>query len=192
MPSYRTVAPTVEPITLAEVKSHIRQDASVGSIEDAMLTRWIKSAREQAENLTQRYFVEQTWRLELDAFPAAIELPRGPVLSVQSVKYQDASNVQQTLDPADYTVDKNGRYTSYIVPAYGKTWPTTYPHINSVLVEWKAGYGTDATSVPECVKDWMLLTIEDRYNNRGASVDIDIKPNPFLDAILGPVHWIRV
>jgi uncharacterized phiE125 gp8 family phage protein len=140
MPSYRTVAPTVEPITLAEVKSHIRQDASVGSIEDSMLTRWIKSAREQAENLTQRYFVEQTWRLELDAFPAAIELPRGPVLSVQSVKYQDSNNVQQTLDPADYTVDKNGRYTSYIVPAYGKTWPTTYPAFHSTNTELMCGY----------------------------------------------------
>ncbi len=193
MPVFRTVEPTVEPVSLADVKLHIRHDASVGTTEDAMLTRWIKGARERAEHLAQRAFCTQTWNLTLDQFPEAIELPWSPIQSVSSVKYRDASNVLQTLDPADYKVDILGRRTGYIVPAYGLTWPVTYPEINAVTVEWVAGYG-DATAVPACVVDWMLLVIEDRYSNRGANYDVkeELRPHPQLDRILDPVLNLRV
>jgi uncharacterized phiE125 gp8 family phage protein len=194
MPAYRTVAPAVEPVSLSEVKLHIRQDDSVGSVEDAMLTRWIKGARERSEHYTQRAFVTQTWQLTLDAFPSAIELPWSPVIAVSSVKYLDSAGALQTLDSADYKVDNLGRQVGYIVPAYTKIWPTTYPEINAVIVEWTAGYGPAAADVPECVKDWMLLTIEDRYTHRGANypVNEELRPHPQLDRLLDPVLNLRV
>lgn len=193
MPAFRTVEPTVEPVTLAEVKLHIRQDATVGSLEDAMLTRWIKGARERAEHLTQRALCPQTWQATFDAFPPAIELPWSPIQSVNFVKYLDQTGTLQTLSPSDYKVDIQGRRTGYIVPAYGLAWPATYPEINSVSVEWVAGYA-DAASVPACVADWMLLVIEDRYSNRGANYDVkeELRPHPQLDRILDPVCNIRV
>ena len=193
MPVFRTVEPTVEPVTLAEVKLHIRQSASVGSLEDAMLTRWIKGARQRAEHLAQRALCTQTWQQNLDGFPAAIELPWSPVQSVNFVKYRDETNTLQTLAPADYKVDIQGRSTGYIVPAYGLAWPATYPEINAVSVEWVAGYG-DETAVPACVVDWMLLIIEDRYSNRGAnySVNEELRPHPQLDRILDPILNLRV
>ena len=132
MPVFRTVEPTVEPVSLADVKLHIRHDASVGTTEDAMLTRWIKGARQRAEHLAQRAFCTQTWQQNLDAFPPAIELPWSPIQSVSFVKYYDENNALQTLAPADYKVDIQGRSTGYIVPAYGLAWPSTYPEINSV------------------------------------------------------------
>ncbi len=193
MPVFRTVEPTVEPVSLAEVKLHIRHDASIGSVEDAMLTRWIKGARQRAEHLAQRAFCTQTWQQNLDQFPEAIELPWSPVQSVSFVKYYDENNALQTLAPADYKVDIQGRTTGYIVPAYGLAWPSTYPEINAVSVEWVAGYGA-ADDVPECVVDWMLLIIEDRYNNRGANypVNEELRPHPQLDRILDPVLNLRV
>lgn len=193
MSIYRVTAPSVEPVTLDEVKAHIRQDASVGSAEDAMLTRWIKSARERAEHLTQRAFVTQVWAQKLDMFPAAIELPVSPIIGVDHVKYYDDLNALQTLDPGDYKVDDK-RPIGYIVPAYGLAWPTTYPDINAVEVQWQCGYGASASAVPECVKDWMLLIIEDRYSNRGANypVNAELRPHPQLDSILAPVTLYRV
>lgn len=193
MPVFRTVEPTVEPVSLADVKLHIRHDASVGTTEDAMLTRWIKGARERAEHLAQRALCTQTWQQTLDLFPSAIELPWSPVQSVSFVKYYDENNALQTLDPTDYKADIRGRSTGYIVPAYGVAWPSTYPEINAVSVEWVAGYGA-AADVPACVVDWMLLIIEDRYNNRGANygANEELRPHPQLDRILDPILNLRV
>lgn len=190
MTTYRITAPATEPITLDDVKLSLRLDASVGALEDSLLTRLIRSARERAEHITGRAFITQTWGVVLDTFPDAIELPITPASAVTSVKYLDVNNVEQTLNPADYVLDNFG-LTAYIVPAYGKTWPSIYPEINAVRVQYTAGYG-NAAAVPECVKDWMYLIVEDAYRNRGATVPDNIMPHPFLDRILDPVTVLRV
>ena len=62
-------APTEEPVTLAEAKTHLREDlADVGN--DALITILITAARLHAENVCRRAFVTQKWDLYLDAFPA--------------------------------------------------------------------------------------------------------------------------
>jgi uncharacterized phiE125 gp8 family phage protein len=190
MTDYLITAPTVEPITIDDVKLHIRQDASILTLEDGMITRLITSARQRAEHLTGRAFLQQTRGIVLDTFPNAIELTKTPVIDVVEVKYLDAANQLQTLSSSDYVVDSFGT-TGYIVPAYGKTWPSTYPEINAVRVQYRAGYGTTADSVPECVKDWMLLIIEDLYRNRGATVDKEVRAHPLLDCMLDPVTVVR-
>jgi uncharacterized phiE125 gp8 family phage protein len=191
MTIFRITEPAIEPITMDDVKLHLRLDASVGALEDAMLTRFIKSARERAEHVAQRAFIEQTWGVRLDCFPEAIELLMTPVISITSIKFLDVNNIEQTLAPTDYLLDAFGD-TAYIVPASGKTWPSTYPEINAVRVSYVAGYGASAAQMPECVKDWMLLIIEDAYRNRGATVPSNIAAHPFLDRILDPVMVMRV
>ncbi|MCA3068118.1 MAG: phage head-tail connector protein [Rhodocyclaceae bacterium] len=189
MTTHLITAPATEPVTLDEMKLHLRQDASVGVLEDAYISRMIKAARQRAQHLTQRAFITQTWGVKLDQFPDAIELLPSPVVSVTSVKYLDVNNVEQTLAPADYVLDNFG-LMGYIVPAYGKTWPDTYPEINAVRVEFIAGYG-NAAAVPECVKDYIFLIVEDAYRNRGATVDNkDIRAHPFLDRILDPISLV--
>lgn len=190
MSDYLVTAPATEPITLAELKAEIGQDATQGTAQDARLERMIKSARIRAEHLTQRAFITQTWGKALDSFPSAIELPRTPIISVTWVKYLDANGVLQTAAATDYVTELTG-LTGYIVPEYGYTWPTTYPEINAVTVQYVAGYGA-ASAVPECVKDWMYLILRDQYDNPGAHVGTDIKENPFLDRMLDPITIIRV
>jgi len=60
-------------------------------------------------------------------------------------------------------------YDSKISLKYGKTWPSTTlrPH-RGVLITFVAGYGDDASSVPEKVKLAILLLIGDYYSNREA------------------------
>jgi uncharacterized phiE125 gp8 family phage protein len=67
-----TVAPTVEPISLTEAKQHARitQDN-----DDAMIQRFIVTAREQAEDYMNRGIMTQTWqmsarRVGVDDLPA--------------------------------------------------------------------------------------------------------------------------
>lgn len=157
-------APAVEPLTVADLKKHLRVD---GVDEDGYLGTLIIAARELAEIFTRRAFVTQTWDLYLDCFPTdgEIRLPRPPLQTVSFVKYTDLGGTLQTLDPSTYIVDTASE-PGRIALAYLKFWPTFRQVANSILVEFKAGYGDDATKVPARVVQAMKLTIGSWYANR--------------------------
>lgn len=175
--------PTVEPLTLAEAKTQCRVDDDL-TADDGLITTLIAAARQRAEGLTNRAFISQTWEKTLDVFPGsgwcaawpsvpmgatALPLAHPPILSVVSVKYVDTSGVLQTLDPASYVVDDR-LLPGWIVPAYGYAWPATRLEPNAVRVQFTAGYGTDATTVPDAVKAWMKIAVATMYQHRARTV----------------------
>jgi uncharacterized phiE125 gp8 family phage protein len=190
MPLQQLVAPTVEPLTLDQAKRHLRETL-VDTDNDADITDLIVAARQAAEARLERTLLQTTWLLSVDAFPDAIELTLPPIIAVESVKYLDSNGVLQTLDPADYTVDLT-RQLGYIVPAYGKTWPDTRWQINAVQVRYRAGYGTDAASVPRPIVQWCKLVLSDLYNRRDRSADRPAVPQGFADDLLAGYAVIRV
>ena len=174
----RITTPT-EPVTLAEAKLHLR--GVDDTAEDALITALISAARETCEDRIEGTIPVTGWRLTLDAFPDAIKLPRGPVASVESVKYLDAAGVEQTLSPLDYLVD-TASMQGYIVPAYGKAWPDTRGQINAVAVEYTAG----SDAAPHALKAWMLLAIGEMFANREASAERPAVAHGFADRLLDP------
>jgi uncharacterized phiE125 gp8 family phage protein len=173
--------PATEPVTLAEAKQWCRVDLND---DDALITGLIKSVRRTAEHLQQRTLITTTWELVRDAFDPALRLEMPKILSVVSLKYLDTSGVQQTLDPADYVVDSDS-VPGYVVPAYGKSWPSTYGQINAVRCRYTAGYGATADLVPDNTKTWMRLHIEHYFRNRGAAVfGTIVSPLPYADGLL--------
>jgi uncharacterized phiE125 gp8 family phage protein len=136
--------PTAEPISVAQAKAHIK---ALTNDEDALIARWIKTAREQAEAMLNRAVVARTWEKQLDAFPVSLELPWAPVRSVTSLKYLDVDGVEQTIAPASYTLDKHAT-PGWIVPAYGFAWPSTRADINAVRVRYVAGMAIPFTVDP--------------------------------------------
>ena len=54
----QTLAPQVEPLTVAEAKVHLRVDDDLVE-EDALIERIIKAARRYAEKETQRSLITQ-------------------------------------------------------------------------------------------------------------------------------------
>lgn len=176
-----TVEPTVEPLTTAEAKLHLKVDDAT---DDTLIAAIIAAVRQQAEQKTGRAFLGQTWKLTLDRFPSAIELTRVPILAVASVKYYDRDGAQQTLAGASYTVDATSE-PAWVVPAYGYAWPETRCDINVVEVIWTAGYhATDPLLVPASIKQWMLLMIGAVYENREAFAAGAIAELPFVNRLL--------
>lgn len=173
----RITTPT-EPVTLAEAKLHLRE---TDTAEDALITALISAARETCEDRIEGTIPVTGWRLTLDSFPDAIKLPRGPIASVESVKYLDTAGVEQTLSPLDYLVD-TASTQGYIVPAYGKAWPETRDQINAVTVEYTAG----ASAAPHAIKAWMLLAVGDMFANREASAERPTVAHGFSDRLLDP------
>lgn len=179
----RTTQPSLEPVTLADAKLHLREDlADVAN--DAYITSLIVTARQHCEDRIQRTLISSSWTLILDSFPAAIELTRPPLISITSLRYIDPAGVLQTLSPADYIVDTGNSETGYVVPAFNKTWPDTQARINAVEVLYVAGYGAAAASVPTPLRQWMLLAIGDMYSTRNASAERPVVPHNFADSLL--------
>lgn len=173
----RITTPT-EPVTLAEAKLHLRE---TDTAEDALITALISAARETCEDRIEGTIPVTGWRLTLDSFPDAIKLPRGPIASVESVKYLDTAGVEQTLSSLDYLVD-TASTQGYIVPAYGKEWPETRDQINAVTVEYTAG----AATAPHALKAWMLLAVGEMFANREASAERPTVAHGFSDRLLDP------
>lgn len=156
-------APTVEPLTLAEAKAHMRVTISA---EDALITSLIVAARDLCERETGRALLAQTWELSLDGFTDTMPLGRAPVQSIISVEYTDANGAEQTLASTEYVLDNASNYCARVVIAANKTWPNVQSgSINNVRIRYVAGY-TDAAAVPQALKQWMLLQISHWYRNR--------------------------
>ena len=94
-----------------------------------------------------------------------------PLQSVTSIKYYDTDDVEYTLAATDYTVDADS-FVGRVFLRYGKTWPsiTLRPYIG-VAVEYVAGYGDTAASVPRAVRHAILLTLGHWYKQRENSTE---------------------
>lgn len=181
-------APSVEPVTLAEAKAHVR---ATDTAEDALISALIVAARSFAEDFTGRAFVTQTWDWALDEFPLYLaELPKAPLQSVTSVSYIDTNGATQTLGASLYKVDAltdPGR----MAPAYGEVWPSTRSEPNAVTVRFVAGYGL-AAAVPQPIKQAMLLLVGQQYEHREVTEEGSWSRLPYaVDALLGLYRVIR-
>lgn len=154
--------PDIEPIDLSEATEHLR--GIVPDDEATLVEALIVAARERAETFTERGFISQAWAFYCDEFPAGVvRLPLTPVMSVESIKYFDTSGVEQTLDPAEYFVDTKSK-PARLVPV--TSWPSTFCRPNSITIAATVGYGTEASDVPQTIKQAMLLMVADMYENR--------------------------
>jgi len=181
-------APIEEPVTLAEAKAHCK--ATDSTDEDTLISSLIIAARQQAEHRLGRALCTQTLELVLDQFPEGFKLINPPVISVTSIKYIDTAGVQQTLNPADYSLDKDSE-PGWLVPAYGLAWPDTREVPNAVRARYVAGYGA-AAAVPQTIKAWMLMAISTMYNQREAIITGTVVaevPRDFFAALLDP-YWV--
>lgn len=163
-------APAIEPVTTAEAKAHLRVDIAD---DDTLIDNLVKAAREQAESFTGRALLTQTWEYALDGFPAEnhIDLPKPPLQSVTSVTYYDTDGAAHTFAATSYYVDKSmepGR----LVLDYGETWPseTLRPSSGAVVIKFKAGYGDAATTVPQSIRQAILLLVGHWYEAREAII----------------------
>lgn len=166
----QSTAPYAEPISLDEMKLHLRVDITD---DDALITSLISAARLYVENYTQRQLIAATWQLFLNEFPPlcnwwnyqsgvgysgrlrrwtddpyfdSIRLGHAPLISVDSIRYVDTDGVTQTLSTSVYTVDPNTE-PARIMLAYGQSWPSTRAQLNAVTVTYKAGFATPFTVV---------------------------------------------
>jgi uncharacterized phiE125 gp8 family phage protein len=153
-------APTTYPVTLAQAQAQTRVNLAR---DDDYLNLLIAAATDYAEQYTE---------LVLDGFSDAIQIPKGPISSVTSVKYFDAANVEQTISNTNYAVDIAAS-PAWIVRASNFSWPSTAAGVNNVTIRFIAGYAL----VPASIKHAILLLIGTWFEQRSA-VAVDVRGVP--------------
>lgn len=166
-PSGRSLVsgPSVEPISLAEAKLHLREDG--GGQDDLIEDVLIPAARRWVEDYTWRALITQTWDFTFRRFPSGREIPvpLAPLQSVTSVTYFDTDNASQTVSSSDYIVDTSEEPGS-IHLLETASWPSTYTRPSAVTVRAVVGFGAAGTAVPETYLQAMRLLLGTWYENR--------------------------
>ncbi len=169
-----TTAATTEPVTLVEAKLHLRVDIST---DDDLITSLIKVARDWCENYQNRAYISQTITAKFDRFPTIIRLPRSPLISVTSIAYIDSAGDSQTIDSSVYEVDTTSE-PGLVTLAFNQLWPSTRRIHHAITVVYKAGFGADATAVPDRIKAAMKLVIGHLYEHREEDSEIVLTTLP--------------
>ena len=171
----RQIPPSVEPVTLAEAKAHLRVDASD---DDAYILGLITTAREWCEEYLDRTLVSTQWVMRLDKFPddgtMDVELPRPPVVSsgtatAVSVTYTAENGGTQSWSSASYRVDRAST-PGVVRTLYGQTWPPHLQDDNAVTVTWWGGYGPSGSSVPAAIRHAILMLVGHWYDGSRSGV----------------------
>lgn len=156
--------PTVEPITLAEAKAHLRVDASG---EDSLIQSLIMASRLHIEAALDLALITQSWRHQRDVWPPSrvLILPLRPIQSLTAVTLHDDDATSRTLDVGDFVVDGHANPARLVWRGNGAV-PAAGIIANGIEIDIVAGYGDAATDVPQPIRQALLLLIAHWYENR--------------------------
>lgn len=188
-------APTVEPVSLAEARMHLRIDSDCTD-EDTLISALITAARQAAENYTGLALINQTWEATFEEWPDEdeITLRPGPLSSITSITYVNTDGVTTTASSSTLYTSDTYTLPGAAVLRYGQVWPAIREIENSILVTYVAGFGTAATSVPGPIKAAILLLLGHLYEHReSVSVGVSVADLPQgFEYLLNPYRIIEM
>lgn len=155
--------PDAEPLTLDEVKAHLRVD---GVAEDALLQSLVLTSRLHIEAALGLGLMTQSWRLVLDAWPhdGIVNLPIAPVQMVSEVRTIAQDGMPILVDSAGYELDATGRPARLF--SRNAWWPAPGRKHAGIEIDLTAGFGPTASDVPEPVHQALLLLVAHWYEHR--------------------------
>ncbi len=180
-------APAIEPVSLAEMKSWLRED---GSDEDQLIQALIVSARMTLEAYTRRFFVTQSWRIVMDSWPSddgCVVIPFAPFQNVSAIRVFSAADVAQTIAIESYRAppsSQDGRLSFKTAPAVPGRM------VDGIEIDCVVGYGGLATSTPEPLRRAIMTLAAHWREKRGDEVD-DAMPN-VVAQLAGPFRRQRL
>lgn len=183
--------PAAEPVSLDEAKSWLRLEAGD---EDLLVRALIVSARMTLEAYTRRCFVTQSWRMGLDAWPAAtmrrklLAAPFAPFQSVSAIRIFDASGVARELAAEAYrapAAPEAGRIAFVDAP------PAPGRATDGIEIDLVAGYG-GAAMTPEPLRRAILALVAHWHENRGDVAEAATRPPALVEALARPFRRERI
>lgn len=166
------LAPADNCLTATEVKAELKVEHSA---DDNPIALKLDVAERLVEEYTNRRLMLATYDFILSRWPIeGIVLPVSPIVSVDSIKYYDGDNVEQTWASSNYFYQLNAEPCRI---NYVNDVPTLYEsRSDAITVRFKVGYSSSATlatqqaAVPPPIKAAILKIVTDLYFNRNDGV----------------------
>jgi hypothetical protein len=181
--------PESEPVVLSDAKNWAKVDTDD---DDSVITSLITAARMAAEEYMRRTLITTTYKLTHDlhgndfynslpagtydlpimalygGMPRDVELPKGSIQSISGVTCYLLDNSTQVFDSSNYYLDTAG---NRLVLNFGVIWPPNMRPRAAVEITYVAGYGDDATDVPQPIRTALMIHIASMYEQRGQTQD---------------------
>lgn len=159
--------PTALPISLSDIKDHLRIEQSETAY-DSDLTHLVRTAAEWVQDNCHIWLINTEILATFETFPNCrqFKLPAYPIQTIDSVKYDNLGGTETTL--TGYQSDLV-QVPASIYPAISTTWPDTeIENIGAVRIEMTVGYGNDDSTVPNLVKHLLRLMVGHWFKHREA------------------------
>jgi len=153
-------APAAEPVTLADVKSHLRV---FHTDDDAMIESLITAAVADLDGyagILGRCMVSQEWQQDFKEWDWRFRLPF-PNVSTATITYKDADDALQTVSADQFEIVETHRGAEIVFKDAFKE-PSTYDDaLAPISVTFTAGYG-GASDVPQDIKIaiWLMVQLD--------------------------------
>lgn len=189
MTPIRVDEPTVEPVSLSEMRAHLRLDPDDGGAEDALVTSLVRAARAAIEAATRRVLAPGRYRLMLTGWPpdGRLPLPLSPLVALVRAGIVDADGVVADLDPGLVRLGPDP------VEAPGLLIAASPPPLvrTAALLEVAAGYGGDGPPLPPDLAQAIRLLAAQWFEHRGDEPGAQSLP-PTVAALIAPHRRLRL
>ena len=160
-------------IPLAEAKAHLRV---LDDIEDATISALRDAAIGHIERLSGTALAQASFRWTLRSFPCRVQLPVGPVTTLDGTFYRDSDGIEQEYANA-------ALIDGWAYPAIGGSWPETN---DLAAFEFTAGL-IAPEEAPELLAAAKLM-LTHLFENRGATTPVATTELPLGVAALINTH----
>jgi uncharacterized phiE125 gp8 family phage protein len=208
------LGPASEPVTAAELRTHLRVDST--ELPDAEANALIAESRQMIEDEIGLSFIYQTWRLMLDRWPGgqeawwdgvrqmaiselyapnymtSVPLPRWPLASITTVTVFDEDSNSQAVTVSDTFDIDTYQVPGRITLKRGSTWPIALRANNAIQIIYISGY-PNAAAVPATLKRALKQLAAFLYTNRGDNCSpADAMMKSGADQVLAVYRPMRV
>lgn len=174
--------PALEPISLVQMKEHLRVEHSS---EDTLISAYITSARLHIEALLSKVLISQNWRINFDKLPTGkvFHLPLAPILVLNSVSFYTEQTGPNVIPPVDYTIDLDSFRPRFSLNLQRQNLRAFGAYELNVT----AGYGPAPEDVPADIRQALRLLVAHWYENREAATPLAREHLPYsVRTILEP------
>lgn len=172
-------APAAPILTLEEAKTHLRIYHTDENAHVEALVASVADLIDGPTGILNRCVVSQQWEVTIDRFPendmmgvVALKMPLPPLISIQSILYDDEDGVEQELTSGNYRIiGAESTSAAAILPLKDVEWPSVDDEPGSVRISFTAGYST----IPPGIKHAVKLLISHLNEHREENVDTGAK-----------------
>ncbi len=169
-----TTPAALNPVPLSEFAAHLR--LGYGFVDDGaengLLELYLRNAVAVIERRTSQALIRRAYVLQSASYDrhGHLTLPIGPVAAIDAVRYVTPGSTI-TLDPEDWLLEPGTTRQRLTGPDGHALW--ALPRGAVAELDFEAGYGASWESVPDDLRQAVLLLASQYYENRFGDTPAD-------------------